>query len=511
MRLNALSACPGARTAPSFPISLLWGRRDRTTHSGRKVMVPLPAWSALLMATAAANVAPPRTIGNAVIAYVRNSTFEPLVVLEHNLSSDAAYGVMTHYWSTGEIVNWDTVVDYYVDGEETPSISLMEDMACGQGFPKAKYGTFNGAGAAWKGEMPPGVSGTFAAGEKMGKSGQVGGYYHYHKVLFQKSIKVTARSLTKGLQVVYMVVRGHEVAKDSPASVGLSLPSGFVVPPNARLQLQRIDNVTYQPLEFVPLVTLPKGYAGLLYLTTFAIQTIPAGNNYIEGCWHLFTRAESKWPGIVMGTGVEDYFDSAYWFCALGGQGACLFAHPTSGLLHFSRTAFNGSDVIDLGRPSGTNRSTWPLQGATVERLSAYRFFDQEVVGFSDGGALHWRNGDVGSKCGGCPPGTPNCAPTSEPVSPTAVRTYAWVYTWPLDPQAHGPAPNAPPIACPNASICGGGPDQQARLRNPANRHPTAGEGQEENRETPPLLRRGLLPESASLSEEGLGSRHWDW
>ena len=45
------------------------------------------------------------------VADVRNSTFSPLVVLEYNLSSDASYGVMTHYWSTGEVVNWDTIVD----------------------------------------------------------------------------------------------------------------------------------------------------------------------------------------------------------------------------------------------------------------------------------------------------------------------------------------------------------------------------------------------------------------
>ena len=31
------------------------------------------------------------------------------------------------------------------------------------------------------------------------------------------------------------------------------------------------------------------------------------------------------------------------------------------------------------------------------------RFFDQEVVGFSDGGHLDWRVGDVGGKCNGCP------------------------------------------------------------------------------------------------------------
>ena len=70
----------------------------------------------------------------------------------------------------------------------------------------------------------------------------------------------------------------------------------------------------------VPLVTLPRGYAGLLYMTTLATQTTPAGNNYIEGCWHLFPSANATWPGVVLGTGVEDYFDSAYWFCALGGQ-----------------------------------------------------------------------------------------------------------------------------------------------------------------------------------------------
>ena len=55
-----------------------------------------------------------------------------LQVFSHTLSNDSEYGVMSHYWSTGEVVNWDTVIDYYVDGETTPSISLMEDMACGQ-------------------------------------------------------------------------------------------------------------------------------------------------------------------------------------------------------------------------------------------------------------------------------------------------------------------------------------------------------------------------------------------
>ena len=160
-----------------------------------------------------------------------------------------------------------------------------------------------------------------------------------------------------------------------------------------------------------------------------------------------------------------------------------------------------------MGRPTGTNSSTWPLKGQTVERLSAYRFFDQEVVGFSDGGALHWRNGDVGGKCGGCPPGTKGCQPNSAPVSPTAVRSYAWVYTWPLDP-SEPPAPNAPPIKCPNATICGGGTPP---LPIPASAGAEAGLGGAVGSGSPlagvPLLK--SLREAGPALEEEVS--HWDW
>jgi hypothetical protein len=126
------------------------------------------AAAALASATSAGRVAVPRTFGNGVLSSVHDPAEgggRALVVLNHTLHPDSAYGVMTHYWSTGELVNWDTIVDYYVDGERTPSISLMEDMACGQGFPKATHGTFNGNGTPWRGEAPPGRSGLFAAGE----------------------------------------------------------------------------------------------------------------------------------------------------------------------------------------------------------------------------------------------------------------------------------------------------------------------------------------------------------
>lgn len=61
-----------------------------------------------------------------------------------------------------------------------------------------------------------------------------------------------------------------------------------------------------------------------------------------------------------VGTGFEDFYDSAYWFGAASGfPDAILFQHAGSGLEHFSRGP--------------------PLGAAGAEQLSAYRFFDREV------------------------------------------------------------------------------------------------------------------------------------
>ena len=56
------------------------------------------------------------------------------------------------------------------------------------------------------------------------------------------------------------------------------------------------------------------------------------------------------------------------------------FTHSTSGILHFS------SDSSEQAVASALlNRSA-----LGVERLSAYRFLDEELLAFEDGGALLW-------------------------------------------------------------------------------------------------------------------------
>jgi hypothetical protein len=59
-------------------------------------------------------------------------------------------------------------------------------------------------------------------------------------------------------------------------------------------------------------------------MTTLAVTS---GNlNFLEACYHLHTPHDVPFPGVVMSTGTEDYFDSAYYFD--GGP----FRFPVSGV-----------------------------------------------------------------------------------------------------------------------------------------------------------------------------------
>ena len=233
------------------------------------------------------------------------------------------------------------------------------------------------------------------------------------------------------------------------------------------MELHKIDK-TLAPNTFARLANISAGREGIIYLVTLGLETSPPWgrlatngtlinmNNYVEGCFHLLRNSAEEWPGMVLGTGLEDFFDSAFGFSivAPGIPGApplirsceaaetdgeqrpkvclnegVLWQGPTSGLLHFS---------ADYSDPDPTK---------AVERISAYRFLDDELVGVDDGGAFGWENGCAKdarkgtNKCGESsltPAGSSGGMLPHSPIGtgyclahPTRVRAYVWVYTWP--------------------------------------------------------------------------------
>ena len=365
-------------------------------------MVRLLCAAAAAAATAAAAPPPlPKTFGAGLPAPFVPVCGTPTTILNHTLATDSSVGVLTHFWTTGD-VDSNVLVEIFMDGEPEPSIAFEPSMACGQGFP-GDMGT-----------DPVSVGGLFAAGDKMGKAGAVGGWYFKYRIPFQRSVFVQIRQIVPppsgDCQHAYVILRGFE---GDAGFAGVTLPSGFTLPLAARLHLQSIDNATFPALSLVAVANVSSGYAALLLQSTMALSTRPAGNNYIEGCWHLLRTAGEGYPGLIVGTGFEDMYNSAYWFGAASGYpNGILFQHADSGLLHFSR-------------PSNT------------ERLSAYRFFDSEVVGMVDGGRLMWRVGDEAGKC--TSNGTVMIIGTPSAVH---VKAYTWLYVWPNG----GPITPLPPL-----------------------------------------------------------------
>jgi len=290
-------------------------------------------------------------------------------LFQYTLSDSGDVGVMTHFWTTGDTD--DAVFRYYIDGESTASIEFVASKAAG-----AIYGD----AAMW-------------GNAKNGKGGSKGGWYINYKIPFGKSINVTVEGpIGNG----FVIVRGCE---NLPVQVG-----SFTLPTAARMQLHKIEAVTFEPLAWVPIVDIPTG-DGLVYMHAIAANSSSA--NFWEGCYHLYTPYHQPFPGTVLSTGMEDFFDSAYGFG--GGE----YKFPVSGCTHRSAIGKDGME------------------------LSAYRFHEEDPLAFSGGVKFQWRIGDlINAKAH---PESPKCfidkqGPGDEVVGrpmATTVTTYAWVYTWP--------------------------------------------------------------------------------
>jgi len=132
------------------------------------------------------------------------------------------------------------------------------------------------------------------------------------------------------------------------------------------------------------------GKGGLLLLTTLSVAS---GNlNFLEGCVRCFIDGG---PQMLLSSGTEDYFDSAFYFNAGGYQ------LPNAGLTH-----------LITGPPT---------------QVTAYRFHILDPIVWKTSFKLVWRNGDTvepsnGQKCIN-DNGTIAGSPTNSNVT-----SYPWVY-----------------------------------------------------------------------------------
>eukprot|EP01060_Flectonema_neradi_P031820 TRINITY_DN492_c0_g1_i1.p1 TRINITY_DN492_c0_g1~~TRINITY_DN492_c0_g1_i1.p1 ORF type:complete len:414 (+),score=83.54 TRINITY_DN492_c0_g1_i1:65-1306(+) len=287
-------------------------------------------------------------------------------IFEHTVAPNTV-GVMSHFWATctADCIQ-SSRIRYYIDGETTPSIDYNPLRASGVGFNDTAIAPW---GTKWIG------------------SGSKRAYFHNFKIPFTKSIRITIQSDTLRDQgSFYIIVRG---VLNAPITI-----SGVPLPSNAKLLLQKFEG-TVQPLEWVNVTDVPTG-SGLHFASSLIVKS---GNmNFLEGCYHSYTPYNEVFPGTLLSTGTEDYFDSAWYFDA--GE----FQMPVSGFTHLNKSS------------AGV---TW----------SAYRFHEMDPLPFDSGLRVVWRNGDVldpvtHAKCynqAGNKAGNPT---VSEIIS------YSWVYVW---------------------------------------------------------------------------------
>ena len=286
----------------------------------------------------------------------------------HTLSPTSTFASMTHFWATGDS-NIDTAIwRYYLDDEEYPSLEFQSAQVAGVGFVD-QYAPW---GNKW-----------------IGKGASGGAWYNNFRVPFHQNIRITGQLApsTGERGTLWTIFRGSE---NLPITVG-----NYPLPPSARLIQSRILNVTYQPLDFVNLVSVPEKHSGVLWAHFLTAES--TNENFMEGCYHAYTPSSATFPGLTVSTGTEDYFDSAFYF------NAGVFHQENAGLTHL-------------------------LAADKHVELSAYRLHDQDPIFFQDGFRFEWRVGDVsdsdGLKC------TAVKGSLAGDPQPTTITAYTWVYTW---------------------------------------------------------------------------------
>eukprot|EP01051_Picozoa_sp_SAG22_P017689 SAG22_NODE_2790_length_2209_cov_1.681043_3_plen_239_part_00 len=115
------------------------------------------------------------------------------VILNHSLSSDAAYGAMDQFWVTAVSdlamaeMGVRLEVRYQFDGEPTPSVAFEPAMMAGNGWAAVPL-----AGRWADGARDAGRQGIYGVGNKVGRGGRLTGWYNNIRLPFRRSVLITA-------------------------------------------------------------------------------------------------------------------------------------------------------------------------------------------------------------------------------------------------------------------------------------------------------------------------------
>ena len=230
--------------------------------------------------------------------------------------------------------------------------------------------------------------------EWLGKGSDMEGYYNNFRVPFGRSLLVTVElpSWVPEAVGVWTIVRGEE---NVPLTLG-----GRALPPSARLRTHANNALFVDDMGFTPLVNSTQG-SGVVLGHTYGIEmgrnphVAPLG--FLEGCFHLITPYSGVggsalqqqhgvgegFPGVVLSTGMEDYYESSYYFHA------GIFQNPVSGITHLCTYPADAYHE-PAHPPCPRNASLW----------SGYRLHVQDPLWFSGGVQLLARNGGAAQKYG---------------------------------------------------------------------------------------------------------------
>jgi len=228
----------------------------------------------------------------------------------------------------------------------------------------------------------------------MGKNSKFGGWHINLLIPFSKSIRVTIQLPPEyPTTEAYAMVRGVE---NMPLVVG-----SIQLPMSARLKTFLKTSISLPTLGFHEIADLTSGSV-YLFGTMIDLASADKGSlNSLEGCWHAYFPGTqyTSFPGLLLGTGAEDYPESAYYFNAGPYRG------PTSGLTVYA-----------------------PNQNG-ISRISFYKLHHRDPIVFKDGFRFEWRNGDVtdpktGEKC------TQMTGTTIGSPGISNVTTLVYIYTY---------------------------------------------------------------------------------